>query len=101
EAYCEGHVEAIPTLRCDIYDHAGKSKPPMLTYVNKIHVRASNRRAYWGWALIAASAPLFWIEWHWNGTLVVPMIVGINMILAGLRLVYWGKGGSERRKSNQ
>ena len=101
EAYCEAKVEDIPNLRCDIYDHTGKSRPPMLTYVNEVHLKAPSRRAYWGWALIAASAPLFWIEWHWNGTLVVPMIVGFNMIFAGLRLIYWSKGGSEKRKAKQ
>ena len=28
EAYCATRVEAIPNLRCDIYDHTGKSRPP-------------------------------------------------------------------------
>ena len=101
EAYCESKVEAVPNLRCDIYDHTGKSRPPMLTYVNKAHLKAPNRRAYWGWALIGGSMPLFWVEWHWHGTLVVPMVVGINMILAGLRLIYWGKGGSEKLKAKR
>lgn len=99
EAYCEAKVEAIPNLRCDIYDHTGKSRPPMLTYVNKVHLKTPVRRVYWGWALVAGSLPLFWIEWHWHGTLVVPMIIGINMIFAGLRLVYWGKGGTEKRRT--
>jgi hypothetical protein len=101
ESYCEAKVEEIPSLRCDIYDHTGKSRPPMLTYVNKVHVRAPARRVYWGWALVASSLPLFWIEWHWHGTLVVPMVVGINLVIAGLRMVYWGKGGSEKRKATR
>ena len=99
EAYCEAKVEEIANLRCDIYDHTGKSKPPLLTYVNKIHVNVPARRVYWGWALVAASLPLFWIEWHWHGTLVVPMVVGINLVFAGLRMVYWGKGGTEKRRA--
>jgi hypothetical protein len=40
EGYCEAKVEEISSLRCDIYDHTGKSKPPMLTYVNKVHLHA-------------------------------------------------------------
>lgn len=99
EEYCEIKVEQIPNLRCDIYDHTGKSKPPMLTYVNKIHLSAGTKRAKWGWALVAASLPFFWMEWHWGNTLVVPMIVGVNLVFAGLRLVYWGKGGSEKRRA--
>ena len=101
ESYCEAKVNQITHLRCDIYDHTGKSKPPMLTYVNKIHLTAPAKRVYWGWVLVVASLPLFWIEWHWHGTLVVPMIIGINLIFAGLRLVYWGKGGTEKRRAER
>src|SRR5215813_7668721 len=40
ETYCESKVEAMPNLRCDIYDHTGKSNPPMFTYVNQTHLKA-------------------------------------------------------------
>jgi len=99
EAYSETKVEQIPNLRCDIYDHTGKSKPPLLTYVNKIHLKAGSTRAKWGWALVVASLPFFWIEHHWGNTLVIPLIIGMNLVFAGLRLIYWGKGGSEKRRS--
>jgi hypothetical protein len=99
EEYCEMKVNQIPSLRCDIYDHTGKSKPPMLTYVNKIHLKAPSKRAKWGWVLVAASLPCFWIEWHWGNTLVIPMVVGVNLVFAGLRLVYWGKGSAEKRRA--
>ena len=59
ESYCETKVEQITSLRCDIYDHTGKSKPPMLTYMNKIHLTAPAKRVVWGWALVAASLPFF------------------------------------------
>ena len=99
ETYCETKVEEIPNLRCDIYDHTGKSKPPLLTYVNKIHLKAGSTRAKWGWALVAASLPFFWIAHHWGNTLVKPMVIGVNLVLAGLRLVYWGKGCIEKRRA--
>ena len=99
ETYCETKVEEIPNLRCDIYDHTGRSKPPLLTYVNKIHLKAGSTRAKWGWALVAASLPFFWIAHHWGNTLVIPMVIGVNLVLAGLRLVYWGKGGIEKRRA--
>lgn len=101
EAYCEAKVEAIPNLRCDIYDHTGKSRPPLLTYVNRMHVKAPARRAYLGWMLVAASIPCFWIEWHSHWTLVIPMVIAINLIFAGLRIVYWGKGGQEHRRAKR
>lgn len=101
EAWCEAKVEAVPSLRCDVYDHTGKSHPPMLTYVNRVHLRAPNRRVYWGWALIVASVPCFVIEWYYHGILVVPMVVGLNLIFAGLRLIYWGKAGTEKRRAQR
>lgn len=99
EAYCEAKVNEISNLRCDIYDHVGKSKQPMLTYVHQSHEKSDSKRALLGWFLVALSVPCFVIEWHWNGTLVIFLIVGLNLIFAGLRLVYWGKGSSEKRRS--
>ena len=99
EGYCETKVDEIPSLRCDIYDHTGKSRPPLLTYVNKIHLNAGSTRAKWGWVLVAASLPCFWIEHHWHYTLVIPIVVGMNLVFAGLRIIYWGKGGSEKRRA--
>lgn len=99
EAYCEAKVEQISNLRCDIYDHTGKSKQPMLTYVNKAYLNSPRKYAIWGWIMVAGSLPCFWIEWHWHGTLVVPMIVGFNLVFAGLRMVHWGVGGVEKRRS--
>ncbi len=57
EAYCEIKVAEIPNLRCDIYDHTGKSKPPLLTYVNKIHLSAGSKRAKWGWRSSPPACP--------------------------------------------
>ena len=101
EAYCESQVERIPNLRCEIYDHAGKSKPPSFTYVNKAFLKTPRKHAWWGWVLVAAGVPCFWIEWHWHGTLIVPTIAGINLVIAGLRMVYWGWGGTEKRRSKR
>jgi hypothetical protein len=101
EAYCEAKVEQISNLRCDIYDHTGKSKQPILTYVNKAHLHTPRKRTIWGWIVVAGSLPCFWIEWHWHGTLIVPMIVGFNLVFAGLRMAYWGVGGVEKRRSTR
>jgi hypothetical protein len=101
EAYCEAKVEAVPSLRCDIYDHLGKGKPPTLTFVNKAHLKAPRKYARLGWVLIAAAVVCFWIEWHWHGTLVVPLIIGLNLVFTGLRLIWWGTGGSEKRHATR
>lgn len=99
EAYCEAKVEAISNLRCDVYDHTGKSRPPMFTYVNRVHLKESSHRVYWGWACLALSVPCFLIEWYYHGILVIPIVIGLNLIFAGLRLIYWGKGGQEKRRA--
>ena len=101
EAYCEAKVEEIPSLRCDIYDHLGKGKPPALTYVHQAEIQAPKRYALLGWILIAASVVFFWWDWHRQWVLIVPTIVGLNLVFAGLRLIYWGVGGTEKRRSKK
>ncbi len=99
EEYCKAKVESIPRLRCDIYDHTGKSRPPLLTYVNKTHVKSSKKRVYWGWVLVAGSVVCFWLEWYRGAAKGLFLIIGLNMLFAGLRLVYWGAGAPEKRRS--
>lgn len=101
ESYCESKVAQFPQLRCDIYDHTGKSKPPMLTYVNKIHLKAGSTRATWGWTMVVASLPCFWIAWVYHGTSVISLVVGLNLFFGGLRMIYWGKGGAEKRRATK
>lgn len=97
EKYCEAEVDQVAGLRCDVYDHAGKAKPPFASYANRAMLRARPRRALWGWGLIAASLPCFWFDWwRGRGALIIPTVIGINMLFAGLRLVYWGTAGSRK-----
>ncbi len=100
EEYCKAKVESLPRLRCDIYDHAGKSRPPLLTYINKAHVKAPKKRVYWGWSLVAGSIASFWMEWYRGFAKGLYLIIGLNMLFAGLRLVYWGAGSPEKRRSS-
>jgi hypothetical protein len=39
--------------------------------------------------------------WHWHATLIVPLIVGLNLLFAGLRLIYWGSAGQEKRRAQR
>jgi hypothetical protein len=77
ETYCEAKVEQISNLRCDIYDHTGKSKPSMLTYVNRAYLKSPQKHAYLGWVLLASGLLCFWIQWHGSGT-IIPVVVGIT-----------------------
>ncbi|HEU4414591.1 MAG TPA: hypothetical protein VFT65_07380 [Candidatus Angelobacter sp.] len=71
----------------------------MLTYVNRIHLESPARRGKWGWMLVTASVPFFWMEGHAGNPRVISLVVGVNLVFAGLRLVYWGEGGIERRRT--
>lgn len=101
EAYCEARVENLSRLRCDIYDHRGKSGPPLLTYVHQAQLKTPRKFVRWGFVLIAASAVSFWIEWRRGSGLGLGLIIGINLVFAGLRLIYWGAGGPEKRRSRR
>lgn len=97
--YCEQKVEQHPSMRCEVYDSAGKAKPPLLVVVNtamRRHVEDSESSGHWriglGYLLIAASLPLFWWDWRSRGELILPSIVGVNFVFIGLRLLLWGYG---------
>jgi hypothetical protein len=93
ETYCRSKVEKVLDLRCDVYDHTGKSKPPMLTYVNAAHEKDFRKYRYWGWGLVVGSVPFFGLAWYWNGSSVLSLIVGFNLLSGGLRMVHWGYAG--------
>ena len=90
--YCKAKVEAIPRMRCDIYDHAGKSKPPLQTFLHHAHEESPKQRVYWGWALVACSVGYFVMEWYRGFAKGLYLLIGINMLFAGLRLAIWGAG---------
>src|SRR5579864_251422 len=99
EAYCEARVNEVHRLRCDVYDHKGKAKPPLVSFVHHEQLKRPRRYAGWGWLLIAGSLPLFWIDWRQRGALIAPTVIGINMIFAGLRLIYWARGAAGIRRA--
>lgn len=107
KSYCEQKVSQYPFMRCEIYDNAGKSKPPLLVVVNhemQGSVEDSERAGRWririGYLLIAASVPLFCWDWRSRGELILPSVIGVNFIFIGLRLLMWGYGTVRGRRSH-
>lgn len=101
-AYAREKIERMPTVVCEIYDSAGKANPPLARFVNARCERASDASAFAGKArmgigaaLLAGSVPLFLWDWRSHGRLMLPTLIGINMIFAGLRLLQWGYGTLE------
>ena len=106
--YCELRVQQFSNLRCEIYDHAGKAKPaaaivlnPMLAKSLEENPANSKRKIVLGIALMVLSGPLFFWDWKFNWSLIVPTLIGLNLIFFGFRIAFWGLGMLERTKVRQ
>lgn len=87
-------VEQVPSLRFDVYDFAGYRRPPILTIAPRTPARleGSPQKMRWSTAVavvfIAIGPFLIWFDWtYYEGVMVVPTIVGINLILIAARIL--------------
>ena len=95
EAFCRERVQLVPTLRFDVFDASGRASGPLLIVVHPSRVATlegnprSARINMWGAILLVATAPvLFWLDWwKYDGGLILPTILGINMLLIAARLI--------------
>jgi hypothetical protein len=107
EAFCRAFVEKAPNGRCDIYDHEGKAKSPVAIITHPRHAgRVPSRRSAFGLFLLAAvmvlpTPLLFWIDWRHRGTLIVPTLVGLNLLAAVVRISMWGWGMMEAVRASE
>jgi hypothetical protein len=108
ESYCQELVMTIRRLKCEVFDSAGRANPPVAVFVNPefahtLDTEASARRlGRWGFAAIAVSLPLFWYaEKNGAGEVWWPVLLGINAVVAGLRLIQWGHGLKEELRYQQ
>jgi hypothetical protein len=93
--FCEERVLHAPSVRFDVYDSAGRTHPPLLTIVHPTRVatldgnpRGTRLRKRGAIALTAGAVALFWFDyWKSEGLLILPTILGINMILIAARLI--------------
>lgn len=105
EAYCREAVSRVPRLKCEVFDSDGRANAPVATFVNdqyehKIDTEAGARRLIrWGAVSSIAAFPFFLYAW-WAGAEVVwwPILVGINLVFAGLRLMHWGQSLKDELK---
>ena len=93
--FCGQRVLGAPSVRFDVYDSKGRAHPPLLTIVhpsrvaaldgNPRGIRIRKRAAI---ALTLAALGLFWFDYSASrGMLILPTILGINMILIAARLI--------------
>jgi hypothetical protein len=94
-AFCRDSVQRVPALRFDVFDSGGRVLPPLLTVVHPSRMATldGNPRSTafnkWGAAMLVGVAPLlFWLDWwKYDGLLILPTILGINMLIIAARLV--------------
>jgi hypothetical protein len=95
EAFCTERVLRVPTLRFDVFESTGRTQPPLLTVVHPSRIATldgnprSARINKWASIVLVIAAPiLFWIDWwKYDGLLILPTILGINMLIIAARLI--------------
>jgi hypothetical protein len=110
EALCRGHVDRHPAVRFDVFDSAGRSRPPLLTVVHPSHATrleghasVQRRNQVIAVALLAAAPVLFWIDWNAGGALMLPTLLAFNALLFAGRLlqVNAAYAAAERRRQER
>jgi hypothetical protein len=102
-SFAEAKVRQFPKMCCEIFDSRGKAVPPLRVVVHpsvaeKDELSASSvrKRTIIAVLLFIFSLPLIWWDWHSGSGLILPTLLGINMIFAGLRLLQWNTAYGHR-----
>jgi hypothetical protein len=104
QAFAATAVANSPSLRIDIFDHEGRARPALLTVLHPsraqaadTHPRVLRKRRVIAWTLIAAAIPLlaFAIVERHDREIILPAFLGINMLIAAGRLLWFNLGVRE------
>jgi hypothetical protein len=105
--FCQDMVERADHVRCDMYDERGMAVAPLYTIVNKRHEHRVGSKGtarllmLSGAVSVVVSIPLFWYDWLAEGARIWPTLFGINLVVLGLRLLYWGYSALERLRHQE
>jgi hypothetical protein len=106
--FCEAGVLAAPATRFDVFDAEGRANSPLLTIVHPSrargldsHPRGLHQRRVIAWALMAGGAMLLtYTYWKFADIrAIVPGVIGINMLLAGGRLLWFNLAVRETERT--
>jgi hypothetical protein len=93
QRFCEEKVQALPQLRCEIYDAQGLAHPPLAVILHPESQRKEDagpiwsRRRKWGaGALSLISLLLFWVGMCSSNSGDLAIFLSVNYILVALRL---------------
>lgn len=109
-AFAEAAVAQAPALRLDVFDHDGRAHPPLLTVLHPsradaadTHPRVLRKRQVIAWTLIAVGLPLivFAIVERRDREIILPAFLGINMLIAAGRLLWFNLGVRETERIRQ
>jgi hypothetical protein len=119
-AICESLAEArtvadaaltkAPALRIDVFDAEGRANPPLMTLLHPsraaqadTHPRVLRKRQIIAWALIAIGVALigFAIVERHDREIILPAFVGINMLIAAGRLLWFNLAVRETERVRQ
>jgi len=89
-------VRDFPYMWCETFDRRGKAQPLPETFVDpdiarkdELSAQSVRKRKILATLRFVALLPLFWSDSRSGGYLVLLTVLGLTMILAGLRLLYW------------
>lgn len=108
-SFCSERARLNPAVSFDIFDHEGRSNPPLLVVVDPSRASklSGNRRTIRLYqcaaaALVAGALGLFWWDWtQERDFLVLPTVLGVNMLLAAGRLLQMSSANSAAERARQ
>jgi hypothetical protein len=103
--FCEAQVQRHHSMCCEVFDCAGKANPPLLVVVHPKVAETDELSASWVRrrkiiAIVAfvCAVPLLVWDWRTGSYLILPTVVAINLIVLGLRFLYWNSVRTDRSK---
>ena len=109
-SFCESAVARHESVRFEVFDSQGRSNAPLLTVMHPsrsvtqdAHPRVVRKRRIIAWGLIAAGVPLLFVSyWLYEaGHAIFPGFIGLNLILAGGRLLWFNMALGETERDRQ
>ena len=105
QQFCEALVTSRPHVCCEIFDREGLAHPPLVVILHPSRRRHDQSGALWAKrrgaiaaVLLCGALPLIWVDWKNGWSSFLPTFFAINMIVAGLRFVYWDFGLRQRER---
>ncbi len=110
EAFCAAALQSAASVRFDVFDAGGRATPPLLTVVHPSRARTldtdprvQHRRRVIAWTLVALGLPLIaYAYWkHTEREMLLAGFIGINMVIAAGRLLWFNLGVRETERERE